>query len=236
MFLTTPLKPWLLADRLMEAVATRTPPPPPADVAASGGGSKAIPNSPSFDPNTVWHNILGPGGVSIQSHSGEGAFFGLAAAPAEGPSLRFPQRGSTPALGQQQPTTPRSTSLPTGVHLPPSEACGAHQGEAPASAAEAAGQQHQCQPVAAPAMATALQTPPPAGVRWLPEVARQAVPVRKTRILVVEDNHMNQRVVIGILKRFFDQPPTVANDGLEGVEAVRSGFHDIILMDMQARF
>lgn len=46
---------------------------------------------------------------------------------------------------------------------------------------------------------------------------------------------MNQKVCVGILRRFFDEPPAIANNGLEGVEAVRRGRFDCIVMDVQAR-
>lgn len=46
---------------------------------------------------------------------------------------------------------------------------------------------------------------------------------------------MNQKVCVGILRRFFDIPPAIANNGLEGIEAVRLQHYDCIVMDVQAR-
>jgi CheY-like chemotaxis protein len=52
------------------------------------------------------------------------------------------------------------------------------------------------------------------------------------RVLVVEDNRVNQRVVTGFLSRLgleFD----VAGDGVAGLEAYAAGRHSLILMDCQ---
>jgi signal transduction histidine kinase/CheY-like chemotaxis protein/CHASE1-domain containing sensor protein/integral membrane sensor domain MASE1 len=55
---------------------------------------------------------------------------------------------------------------------------------------------------------------------------------RPLRILVAEDNHINQLVVIGLLKRMGHQADAVAN-GLEAIEAHRQKAYDVILMDVQ---
>ena len=52
------------------------------------------------------------------------------------------------------------------------------------------------------------------------------------RILLVEDNPTNQKVVEMILATT-DSQLTIVNDGLQGLEAWRSGSWDVILMDMQ---
>jgi CheY-like chemotaxis protein len=56
--------------------------------------------------------------------------------------------------------------------------------------------------------------------------------IRVTRVLLAEDNVVNQKVAIGLLSprgHFID---VVAN-GVEAVEAVRNGTYDVVLMDVQ---
>jgi signal transduction histidine kinase/CheY-like chemotaxis protein len=62
-------------------------------------------------------------------------------------------------------------------------------------------------------------------------VAAESV-VAASRVLVVEDNLVNQKVAVRILTRL-GHAVNVANNGLEAVEAVRSGNVDLILMDCQ---
>jgi signal transduction histidine kinase/ActR/RegA family two-component response regulator/HPt (histidine-containing phosphotransfer) domain-containing protein len=52
------------------------------------------------------------------------------------------------------------------------------------------------------------------------------------RVLVVEDNPTNQIVVLAVLAKLGIKPD-LANDGREGVEAVRRAPYDLILMDVQ---
>ncbi len=52
------------------------------------------------------------------------------------------------------------------------------------------------------------------------------------RILVVEDNMVNQKVMLKILQTHGYQPDVV-NNGLEAVEALRSKAYDVVLMDIQ---
>lgn len=52
------------------------------------------------------------------------------------------------------------------------------------------------------------------------------------RVLLVEDNPVNRKVAIGILKRF-GIIPEVAEDGRQAVEAFQNGTFDLILMDCQ---
>jgi CheY-like chemotaxis protein len=54
----------------------------------------------------------------------------------------------------------------------------------------------------------------------------------RLRILVAEDNMVNVKVTSGMLKQLGHEL-SVASNGLEAVEAVRSGSYDIVLMDCQ---
>ena len=55
---------------------------------------------------------------------------------------------------------------------------------------------------------------------------------RAERILVVEDNHVNQRLAVKQLQRLGFDAKTVAN-GREAVDAERTGTFDLIFMDVQ---
>jgi CheY-like chemotaxis protein len=55
---------------------------------------------------------------------------------------------------------------------------------------------------------------------------------RGTRVLVVEDDPMNQEVAVCLLEAV-GLVPVVANNGLEALELVRAGSYALILMDMQ---
>ena len=56
--------------------------------------------------------------------------------------------------------------------------------------------------------------------------------IRGASVLLVEDNLVNQQVAVGLLTTG-GLSVTVAGDGMEGVEAVKSGRFDIVLMDLQ---
>lgn len=64
-----------------------------------------------------------------------------------------------------------------------------------------------------------------------PEVASKA-PLRKLKILLAEDNLVNQKVAVAMLKRL-DQEVTVVGDGLAAVAAAKDARFDVILMDIQ---
>jgi two-component system sensor histidine kinase/response regulator len=56
--------------------------------------------------------------------------------------------------------------------------------------------------------------------------------LRGTRVLLVEDNEVNQQVATELLE-YFGVVVTVAGDGREAVEQVARGGFDVVLMDMQ---
>ncbi|WP_404423986.1 ATP-binding protein [Nibricoccus sp. IMCC34717] len=56
------------------------------------------------------------------------------------------------------------------------------------------------------------------------------VPTANLRLLLVEDNLVNQKVALAMLKRC-GYTADVANDGLEGVAKVKAGDYDVVLMD-----
>ena len=65
-----------------------------------------------------------------------------------------------------------------------------------------------------------------------PENAADPVLCEGTRILVVEDNPINQRVILALLDRF-QQRADVAETGLEAVDACLGQTYDLVLMDLQ---
>src|SRR5262245_21518624 len=77
---------------------------------------------------------------------------------------------------------------------------------------------------AAQALATAGREPPA-----LPGDAAGARPLR---VLVAEDNHVNQRLVQKLLERG-GHAPTMVADGRTCVEAFRAQAFDLVLMDVQ---
>jgi signal transduction histidine kinase/DNA-binding response OmpR family regulator len=55
---------------------------------------------------------------------------------------------------------------------------------------------------------------------------------RALRVLVVEDNHVNQRVALAMLARLGDTAEAVGN-GREAIEAIERRHYDVVLMDVQ---
>jgi len=55
--------------------------------------------------------------------------------------------------------------------------------------------------------------------------------IEMLKILLVEDNVLNQRIVMFSLKKF-DHAVTIANNGLEAVEKFKENNYDVILMDI----
>ncbi len=57
-------------------------------------------------------------------------------------------------------------------------------------------------------------------------------PIRKLRVLLAEDNAINQKLAVRLLEKH-GHSVNVANDGAEAVAAVRNGEFDLVLMDVQ---
>lgn len=55
--------------------------------------------------------------------------------------------------------------------------------------------------------------------------------MKKLKILLAEDNQINQKIALLMLKKF-DQTIDLANNGLDAVEKFRKSEYDIILMDL----
>jgi len=74
---------------------------------------------------------------------------------------------------------------------------------------------------------TPLPSAPAPLVRHVPDDSR-----RKLRILLAEDNAINQKLGVRLLEKR-GHSVTVANDGKEAVAAVKDGGFDVVLMDVQ---
>jgi signal transduction histidine kinase/CheY-like chemotaxis protein len=64
------------------------------------------------------------------------------------------------------------------------------------------------------------------------DLAAELAPFRGTRVLLVEDNVVNQQVAAAFFA-FGGVEVTIANNGVEAVEWVRKALFDLVLMDMQ---
>jgi CheY-like chemotaxis protein len=76
--------------------------------------------------------------------------------------------------------------------------------------------------------APALEIPKPLSVPQRTKPAADSGP----RMLLVEDNLINQKVAVRLLQRLGHYPDVVSN-GLEGFKAVESANYDIVIMDVQ---
>jgi CheY-like chemotaxis protein len=76
-----------------------------------------------------------------------------------------------------------------------------------------------------------VPAPPPADAAAVPASAPVG-PARQIRVLVVEDNQVNQTLALGMLKKL-GVPADLASDGEEACNMVRHGAYDVVLMDMQ---
>lgn len=70
------------------------------------------------------------------------------------------------------------------------------------------------------------------GQRPVPKRNDEAGPLGDAHILVAEDNEVNQLVIVSMLERL-GVKVSVANDGIEAVNAVQSESFDLVLMDCQ---
>ena len=66
----------------------------------------------------------------------------------------------------------------------------------------------------------------------VPEPPRAEATLRPLNILLAEDSLVNQRLAVGLLKKY-GHSVTVANNGKEAVAALASGNFDVILMDVE---
>jgi CheY-like chemotaxis protein len=66
----------------------------------------------------------------------------------------------------------------------------------------------------------------------MPEPEEQAKPITKARVLIVEDNLINQKVARSLMERMGYSVEVAAN-GREGLQKWQEGFFDLILMDCQ---
>ncbi len=73
--------------------------------------------------------------------------------------------------------------------------------------------------------------PAPSTGESVPKSATRSVS-HNLRILLAEDNKINQRYVVAVLKKSGHQI-TVVDNGVEAVDAVRRGDYDVVLMDVQ---
>lgn len=64
------------------------------------------------------------------------------------------------------------------------------------------------------------------------EESKEQVPTESVKILVAEDNVLNQKIISKILESLKYKNVTIVENGKQAVDAVKSAHYDIILMDM----
>ncbi len=82
------------------------------------------------------------------------------------------------------------------------------------------------------APAAALKTLAPAGRSPAASAASMLASRLPMRILVADDNNINQKVLLSLLQRL-GYKANVANDGLEAVQALEKETYDLVFMDVQ---
>ncbi len=140
---------------------------------------------------------------------------------------------SSPRSSVAPANTPAALDSSSPVALPSASLAQAPaQAESPFSAADAAGASDPEFAKDSPSQAmvhSCVFFPPAGAASALP--ASASSPIRKRRILIVEDNMINQKMLLRILQSAGHQCH-VANDGLEALAAYDQFTFDIIFMDI----
>ncbi len=73
---------------------------------------------------------------------------------------------------------------------------------------------------------------PQVSVECVVERGPSRLSAEQVRVLLVEDNHINQKVALAMLKNY-GYEADLARNGLEALEAIRAGNYNLVLMDCQ---